>query len=840
MNPDLEPLPRDVTTLAAQITARIPGADVDLLLAHRFDLAAFLEFQRAVRAGQLTSSSSLYLDPIAPPRMGDIEHLPLPGTAAAIALRARGEAALAHGQVAVVVAAGGLATRFQQLSAGSLAPSEPVVKGTLEVLDGKSFLELKLEDARRAAHHAGGSLPFCVMGSFATLGGPHGLEQHLITRGLVDDDVILFSQSISLRLTPNGGIFGELRGQPLPREAYTAPGHGDLFRSLRATGVLHDLRARGVTTLLFSNVDNLGATVDATLIGYFVQRREDAGIAMLAESVARAASDAAKVGAVVRAGSPGALRILEGFRIPDDVDARALAEVSINSFVFDLQALDREIPLVTHAVLKAVGGRAVLQPETVTCEATSAVDVDGRPLLPFVPLHVQREGGPGRFFDGRFYPVKSPADLVRVRDLLRLSPRPNSRPAIGRMAALTSREAPVDRIARLQSAATTLRAGGVGEPLFFSAPGRINLIGEHTDYNEGFVLPAAIDRGIVAWARPRADDDVVLLSLEIGSPVSFAIRDAAVEQPYPEWSRYARAVVAAFAERGINVGGFEMVLTSDLTPNSGMSSSTALCVVVAAAIAALSSESLPLDDLARLAQRAEHLVGVDCGIMDQWVIVHGRARHAMLLDCRSLATEHVPLHLGPYVFLVADTGKRRALIDSGYNRRRAECTEAARRLAVLTRRSISSLRDVTALDLERYGAQLPTALLGRVAHVVDENARVLEAAHALRQGPTGLRTFGELLDASHFSLQHRFEVSCFELDTMVELVRRHEGVLGARMMGGGFGGCTLSLVHHDAVAAVVDDVDSAYRRATGLVPAFHVVSPEDGLREITDVAAVPL
>ncbi len=853
MSTNIGPASHDVSTFADQIRAHIPGADVDLLLAHRFDLAAFLSFRRAVRSGVLTPLSSLYRGPIAPPQSDEIVQLPPPESAEARELEQRGQIALAAGEVAVVVVAGGMATRF-----GGGGP--PVVKGSVEVIDGKSFIELKLDNAREVGRRVGRRLPFCVMGSFATLPGPQGLERHLSERRLLDDDVRLFSQSISVRLTPEGAVFGAAPAAAralLPRESYATPGHGDFFPSLRATGVLRELRASGVKTLLFSNVDNLGATVDATLIGLFLQRRES-GVSMLAETVTRTPADGSKVGVVVRA--DGALCLLEGFRVPDDVDQRALTDVSINTFLFDLEALDRNIPLQTHAVIKAIGGRAALQAETITGEATSARDDDGRAILPWSAVHVRREGGPGDFFAGRFYPVKTREDLEPVRRLLAAATR--AAPKSTRPAPATTRpfarerESDASRIARLQAASTTLRDGGVGEPRFFSAPGRINLMGEHTDYNEGLVLPAAIDRGIVAWVRPRADDDCVLFSLEVGAPISFTMPQrleqpgftptptAALHEPGPsgsraDWSRYARGVIDAFAERGLHVGGFELVLTSDLTPNSGMSSSTALCLVIAAALSALSATPLPPAELAWLAQRAEHIVGVDCGIMDQWVIAHARARHAMLLDCRSMATEHVPLRLRDCVFVVTDTGRRRSLIDSGYNRRRAECVEAVRLLGLTAGRPLASLRDVTAVDLQRHGAALPAPLRRRVRHVLDDNARVLQSVSALKTGE--LAHFGQLLNAAHVSLRDLFEVSCFELDTLVERLQGcGDAVLGARMMGGGFGGSVLSLVRRAAVEAVIDAVDAPYRSATGFSPTFTVVEAVDGLREITDVVAVAL
>jgi galactokinase len=771
-----------------QTSIHIPGADASLLREYRFDEARFLAFQEAIASGSLTPASSLYRGRLDPPAAGDVGRIPPAGSAERTALIRRGDEAFSQGKVAVVVLAGGMATRF----AGAAAPGQQVVKGTVDVLDGKSFLQFKLDDARAVGKRYGRPVPFCIMGSFATLPGKNGILAHLEQRGLAGDDVIPFAQSISLRLAPDGSVFGASPdGSPLPHDAYTTPGHGDFFPSIRDTGVLKLLREQGVEAVMFSNVDNLGATLDPALAGHFLALR-DAGVAMLAETVERVPSDGAKVGVVVRA--DGMLRIVEGFRIPDHVDQRALTDASINTFTFALPALERDIPLDMHAVRKEVGGRPAIQGETVACEATGSVDAAGRPYLPFAAVRMPREGRPGHFFEGRFYPVKLPSDLDRVRGRLRLD--------------------------RLTRAADALPGGATGEPVLLWSPGRINIIGEHTDYNEGFVLPAAVDLGIHLLGRRRTDREVVLQSLEMDGTLRFSL-----DQPSPagdhEWSRYARGVFAALAEDGVAAPGMDVVLTSDLPSGSGMSSSTALCLGIAAAATALAGRPIDRDRLAHTAQRAEHIVGVQCGIMDQWAIAHGRAGHALLLDCRTLATEEVPLALGEFALVVFDTGKQRELGNSAYNERRAQCAQAARLLGKAT------LRDVTPDDLA--GGKLPALLARRARHVVNENLRVQAAATALRN--RDLATLGRLIDESHASLRDDFEVSCFELDTAVAVLHElgGEATLGARMMGGGFGGCALALIRHDALFELLPRAREAYGRATGCTPASWVVTAGDGL-----------
>jgi galactokinase len=781
----------------------IPGANAELLRKWRFDARAFDAFRARVRSGELTPSSSLYRGRIEPPRDGDVPLLPSVDSSAARALYEAGLAALSRGAVAHVIVAGGMATRFRGPSGG------PVVKGTVPVLGDKSFLELKIDDVRRAASLSSGDIPIVIMTSFAT---NDAIAEHLRERDLLDDDIELFGQSISLRLTPQGEIFGA--SSQLPQDAYTTPGHGDVFRALRDTGVLARLRENGVEIVMLSNVDNLGATIDPAIIGHFVKLRER-GIAMLGETVEREPADGAKVGVVVRA--DGLLRVVEGFRIPDDVDQSALREASINTFYFDAAQIDRELPLQIHAVAKEVAGAKAIQGETITCEITGELDENGKPYLPFAAIRVKREGRVGHFYEGRFYPVKKPEDLPRVTELLAST------------IASASEDAHLKRVE--VAFASTFGHEALNTARAFVSPGRINIIGEHTDYNDGFVLPAAVNRGIMALAAPSPGEEIEILSLDATARAKFSVSQTAPTTT-EGWPRYAHAVIAALAERGVVARGMRVVLASDLPQGGGMSSSTALCLAIAKAATSINGMIVSDDDLSLIAQRAEHLMGVRCGIMDQWAIAHGRRGHAMLLDCKTLETTHVPLDLGAYVFLVSDTGKVRGLVDSEYNRRRMECSEAAQLLAEASKKQFTSLRDVSAEDLRMYGSALPNTLRKRAEHVIAENQRVLATVAALKESPPDLEKVGKLLDASHASLRDLFEVSCLELDLLVDLVRQQPGVLGARMMGGGFGGCTLSLVPRTFVDDIIRAIDAEYRRQTSLVPAYWAISPGDGLREI--------
>ena len=349
------------------------------------------------------------------------------------------------------------------------------------------------------------------------------------------------------------------------------------------------------------------------------------------------------------------------------------------------------------------------------------------------------------------------------------------------------------------------------------APGRVNLLGEHTDYNDGFVLPMAIDLGAWIAVRPRADRRVVLRSLDFGDEQEFALDGLERGQG---WIEYVKGTAWAFEEAGARLRGWDGVLTGEIPIGAGLASSAALEVASACAFAA--AAELPWQPVAaaRLAQRAENAwVGVQCGIMDQLVVAAGREGHALLIDCRDLATRPIPVPAGTVV-AVLDTSTRRDLLDSTYNERRARCEEATRLLGA------RSLRDVAPADLEARAAVLPEGHFRLARHVVTENARTLSAAEAMRRGDAG--TVGRLMGESHRSLRDDFGVSGPALDAIVAAAATAPGCYGARMTGAGLAGCAVALVDEEHAPAFVAEVERAYRRATGLSATVHLSHPSAG------------
>jgi len=371
------------------------------------------------------------------------------------------------------------------------------------------------------------------------------------------------------------------------------------------------------------------------------------------------------------------------------------------------------------------------------------------------------------------------------------------------------------------------RAFGVW-PRLFRAPGRINLIGEHTDYNDGFVMPAAIERSVWVAVSPRADNQVMIRSSNFPDAVEIEL-GATNQHPARHWSDYVHGVAWVLRQAGHNLRGANLFIHGEVPIGAGLSSSAA--VEVATALALLGNSGLTIDraELAKLCRRAENeFVGARVGIMDQFISCMARSGHAIFLDCRSL--EHRWLPLPEDVSLViCNTMVTHQLAANEYNTRRAQCEEGVR---LLSRRlpTIRALRDVTPEQLQCYAAELPTTILKRCRHVVRENARVCEAAVALQQGD--LVYFGRLMRQSHQSLRDEYEVSCPELDLMAALAEKQKGVFGARMTGGGFGGCTISLVKSEAVPGFQCEVAPAYAAKTGLRPQLWVSSAADGAGEV--------
>ena len=355
------------------------------------------------------------------------------------------------------------------------------------------------------------------------------------------------------------------------------------------------------------------------------------------------------------------------------------------------------------------------------------------------------------------------------------------------------------------------------------APGRVNLIGEHTDYNDGFVFPMAIDRAAWIALRPRDDGKVVVTSLDFSETKEFELAslEAAFGAPKEDgWLEYLKGTAWALQGAGHSLKGFEGVVAGDVPLGAGLSSSASIEMATARAFAAVSDLPWKPAPMALLGQKAENKwVGVNCGIMDQLISAAGVADKALLIDCRSLETQAVPLPRGTVV-VVLDTATRRGLVDSAYNERRAQCEAAARLFGV------KALRDVTSARLAARAAELDPVTLRRARHVVSEDERPLAAAEAMRANDAV--RLGTLMNESHESLRHDFEVTNDGLDVMVDAARRAPGCFGARMTGAGFGGCAVALVAAEKSDAFVRQVESGYRDATSLEPKVYVCRATNG------------
>ncbi|OYT71185.1 MAG: galactokinase [Chloracidobacterium sp. CP2_5A] len=361
----------------------------------------------------------------------------------------------------------------------------------------------------------------------------------------------------------------------------------------------------------------------------------------------------------------------------------------------------------------------------------------------------------------------------------------------------------------------------------FSAPGRVNLIGEHVDYNDGLALPMAIDRRTRVWASPRGDRRLSVIAYDLGEEAELDL-DAPARLT-GTWRDYVAGVAFHLERAGFRLGGANLLVTSDVPAGAGLSSSAALEVAVGFALLALAGHDIDRLALACAGQAAEHdFVGTRCGLMDQFVAAHARAGRAIRLDCRTRDFDLIPLDATQCAVVVADTGKRHRLATSAYNARRRECETALTTLRQ-KRPALSSLREVTPADLDAALAELSAPLARRVRHVVTEIERVEAFARAL--AASDWTRAGALLTDSHRSLREDYEASCAELDALVAAAQAAPGCHGARMTGGGFGGCTVNLVAPAALEAFLREVPLAYERATGRATRLWVVAPSDGVGE---------
>jgi len=369
-------------------------------------------------------------------------------------------------------------------------------------------------------------------------------------------------------------------------------------------------------------------------------------------------------------------------------------------------------------------------------------------------------------------------------------------------------------------------------PELFAAPGRVNLIGEHTDYAEGFVMPAAIDFATLAAISTRDDGQVAIYSENFGEQRSWPA-NALPSAATGHWSDYPLGVLAILAGEGYTIPPFSLSLWGDVPLGSGLSSSASVEVATALAVTAIIGVSIPGPKLARLCQRAENeFVGASSGIMDQFISVNGAEDHALLLDCRDLSYKLAPIP--PDVELViANTMVKHSVAGEGYTTRRAEVEEACRILAT-HRPEIKFLRDATMADLEAWGHEIPPNAFKRARHVITENRRTVDAADALLRGD--LVTLGRLMHEAHISYSRDFEASCIEADTMVDLAQELPGLIGARLTGGGFGGCTINLVEKEHAAEFAKTLKTRYMQATGIDPDVHICHASPGAHRISEVA----
>ncbi len=366
-------------------------------------------------------------------------------------------------------------------------------------------------------------------------------------------------------------------------------------------------------------------------------------------------------------------------------------------------------------------------------------------------------------------------------------------------------------------------------PNLFRSPGRINLIGEHTDYNQGFVIPAGIDRAMYFAIGFSDSEKSTLHALKTGETFTFDIRNPE-RVDHPAWANYLLGVISAFINRGLTVRPLHCVFDGNVPTGAGLSSSAALECGFAFGINHLHNYAIPRVELVHMAQWSEHnYVGVKCGIMDQFASIMSRAGEAFTLDCRSLEYAYFPLALGDLAIVLCDTMVKHSLASSEYNTRRQEC-EAGVLLLRQHDPSIQSLRDVTLEQLDRHREELSNTLYNRCRYVVEENARVKAAARHLENGD--LKSFGQRMYESHHGLSTRYEVSCRELDFLVDQAKSYPGVIGSRMMGGGFGGCTINLVPRSSIDGFISTLGNAYKDQFAVEMGHYVVDLAEGTSAI--------
>ena len=363
--------------------------------------------------------------------------------------------------------------------------------------------------------------------------------------------------------------------------------------------------------------------------------------------------------------------------------------------------------------------------------------------------------------------------------------------------------------------------------LCVQSPGRINIIGEHTDYNNGFVLPAAIDKKVIVGIRKREDDLIVLYAEAFAEKKEVKIPEM---KPQGDWADYMLGVVAQLIKKDYVVGGFEILLTGDIPIGAGLSSSAAVECATIFALNELFHFGLEKMEMVRMAQMAEHeYAGVKCGIMDQFASMFGKKDHLIKLDCRSLEYEYIPFQNQGFVLVLFNSNVKHALVDSEYNIRRNQCNEGVEMIRKY-HPQINSLRDADTEMVEKYIRPQDELIYRRCHYVVSENIRLLQLCEALNHN--NLDNCGKLMHETHLGLSEDYEVSCPELDLLVKIAMEQPGVIGARLVGGGFGGCTINLVRKENLESVIYEVENGYKLSSGKEATTYIVNVEDGTKLI--------
>lgn len=367
------------------------------------------------------------------------------------------------------------------------------------------------------------------------------------------------------------------------------------------------------------------------------------------------------------------------------------------------------------------------------------------------------------------------------------------------------------------------------DPVLFYSPGRVNLIGEHTDYNGGYVFPCALDFGTSLMARKTARPEIKLESLNLTGGVTVPVSDSYTAIP-ASWTNYPVGVINEFARKGIAAPGMELLFYGDIPNGAGLSSSASIEMVTAVAMNDFTGARLPMMELVRMGQKAENnFVGMNCGIMDQFAVGFGKKDHAISLNCDTLEYKYAPVNLGNRRLIITNTNKRRGLTDSKYNERRSECEKAVELIS--GHHLIRNLSDLSVSDLWMLEKYIDDVVVRkRAKHVITENGRTIDAIRALEEND--IDRFGQLMNESHDSLSNDYEVTGTELDTLVYEGRKLPGVTGTRMTGAGFGGCTVSIVESSHADNFMKLLGEVYHEKTGLTADFYLPGIGDGARRI--------